>query len=63
VAPHFAFGSYEALSEGLWPVRPRGAFYGPFRGALPPKGASCEQEVRFGEVALTDGLGYQQFGR
>jgi pimeloyl-ACP methyl ester carboxylesterase len=121
-APHFARGSYEALSEAFWPIRPRGAFYGPFRNpswaapvlvlqsthdpatpyewgkrvvrqlgnarlltlhgdghgiltqlnqcalaavvpylydlALPPKGATCEQEVRFGGVALAHGLGY-----
>jgi pimeloyl-ACP methyl ester carboxylesterase len=31
ISPHFAFGSYEAASELFWPVKPRGAFYGPYR--------------------------------
>jgi pimeloyl-ACP methyl ester carboxylesterase len=33
VAPHFAAGAYETASERFWPVRPRGAFYGPYRHA------------------------------
>ena len=33
VSPHFAFGSYEATSELFWPVKARGAFYGPYRNA------------------------------
>ena len=33
VAPHFAFGEYEKVSERYWPVAPRGAFYGPYRHA------------------------------
>jgi pimeloyl-ACP methyl ester carboxylesterase len=41
VAPHFATVSdppaYEAASEAFWPIRPRGAFYGPFRN---PPGAA-----------------------
>jgi pimeloyl-ACP methyl ester carboxylesterase len=31
VAPHFAAGAYEDVHNLFWPVRPRGAFYGPFR--------------------------------
>lgn len=31
VAPHFAAGAYEDAHNLFWPVRPRGAFYGPFR--------------------------------
>jgi pimeloyl-ACP methyl ester carboxylesterase len=37
LAPHFAFGAYEAADDLFWPVRPRGAYYGPFRN---PKHAS-----------------------
>jgi pimeloyl-ACP methyl ester carboxylesterase len=33
VAPHFAFGAFESVSERYWPVEPRGAFYGPYRHA------------------------------
>jgi hypothetical protein len=36
-APRFAFGAYEAVSELFWPVRPRSAFYGPYRN---PPGAA-----------------------
>ena len=31
LAPHFAFGAYEGAKDLLWPVRARGAYYGPFR--------------------------------
>jgi pimeloyl-ACP methyl ester carboxylesterase len=31
LSPHFAFGTYEAAEDLFWPVRPRGAYYGPFR--------------------------------
>jgi pimeloyl-ACP methyl ester carboxylesterase len=31
LAPHFAFGAYEDVSNLFWPVRARGAYYGPFR--------------------------------
>jgi len=31
LAPHFAFGAYEGAKDLFWPVRPRGAYYGPFR--------------------------------
>jgi hypothetical protein len=30
VAPHFAGGAYEDALNLFWPVRPRGAFYGPY---------------------------------
>jgi TAP-like protein len=30
---HFAIGSYERVDRALWPVRPKGAFYGPYRHA------------------------------
>jgi len=33
VAPHFAGGSYEGVLDLFWPVRARGAFYGPYRHA------------------------------
>ena len=33
VSPHFAFGAYETASELFWPVKARGAFYGPYRHA------------------------------
>ena len=32
-SPHFAFGSYEGISQLFWPIRPQGAFYGPFHHA------------------------------
>jgi pimeloyl-ACP methyl ester carboxylesterase len=32
-APHFARGTYEGVLDLFWPVRARGAFYGPFRHA------------------------------
>ena len=31
VAPHFALGAYERALDLFWPVRARGAYYGPFR--------------------------------
>jgi pimeloyl-ACP methyl ester carboxylesterase len=31
VAPHFAQGSYEDIYNLFWPIRPQGAFRGPFR--------------------------------
>jgi pimeloyl-ACP methyl ester carboxylesterase len=34
VAPHFAAGAYEDAHNLFWPVRPRGAFYGPFRHSV-----------------------------
>jgi pimeloyl-ACP methyl ester carboxylesterase len=33
LSPHFAFGTYEMASELFWPVKARGAFYGPYRHA------------------------------
>jgi pimeloyl-ACP methyl ester carboxylesterase len=30
---HFAIGSYERVNRALWPIRPKGAFYGPYRHA------------------------------
>jgi pimeloyl-ACP methyl ester carboxylesterase len=33
VAPHFAAGTYEGVLDLFWPIRPRGAFSGPFRHA------------------------------
>ena len=30
---HFAIGSYELVDRALWPIRPKGAFYGPYRHA------------------------------
>lgn len=30
VAPHFAAGAYEDVHNLFWPVRPRGAFHGPY---------------------------------
>ena len=59
MAPHFAHGTYEGVLDLFWPVRARGAFYGPYRHAedapsalvlhtthdleLPPPGARCDQ--------------------
>ena len=31
LAPHFGVGAYETVHYLFWPVRPRGAFHGPFR--------------------------------
>jgi pimeloyl-ACP methyl ester carboxylesterase len=33
IAPHFAAGAYEGVRDLYWPVRARGAYYGPFRHA------------------------------
>jgi pimeloyl-ACP methyl ester carboxylesterase len=33
VSPHFALGAYEQLRNRFWPIRPRSAFYGPYRHA------------------------------
>jgi pimeloyl-ACP methyl ester carboxylesterase len=32
-SPHYAAGSYEEVAQLFWPIRPRGAYYGPFRHA------------------------------
>jgi pimeloyl-ACP methyl ester carboxylesterase len=33
VTEHFAIGAYELVDRALWPLEPRGAFYGPYRHA------------------------------
>jgi pimeloyl-ACP methyl ester carboxylesterase len=33
LSEHFAIGAYERVDRALWPMRPRGAFYGPYRHA------------------------------
>jgi pimeloyl-ACP methyl ester carboxylesterase len=33
LAPHFGSGAYELAAQLFWPIRPRSAFYGPYRNA------------------------------